>query len=67
VLDDGRKVTKEMVSQLTDDELKKTPGIVGDAAYAAGKYVEGAAMFEKLIMDDVYEEFLTLPAYRAIA
>ena len=39
----------------------------GDAAYAAGKYVEGAAMFEKLIMDDVYEEFLTLPAYRAIA
>ncbi|MBP8120230.1 MAG: malate synthase A, partial [Burkholderiales bacterium] len=67
LLDDGRKVTKEMVSLLTADELKKTPGIVGDAAYAAGKYVEGAAMFEKLIMDDVYEEFLTLPAYRAIA
>jgi malate synthase len=67
VLADGRKVTREMVDALTVDELKKTPGIVGDAVYAAGKYVEGAALFEQLIMDDNYEEFLTLPAYRAIA
>ena len=67
VLADGRKVTRELVDALTADELKKTPGIVGDAAYAAGKYIEGAAMFEKLIMDDRYEEFLTLPAYQAIA
>ncbi|MBL8515425.1 MAG: hypothetical protein JNM76_00535 [Betaproteobacteria bacterium] len=66
VLDDGRKVTKEMVSTLIADELKKTPGIVGEAAYAAGKYVEAAAMLEKLILDDQYEEFLTLPAYKAI-
>ena len=67
VLDDGRKVTKEMVKVLIADELTKTPDIAGAAAYAAGKYVEGAAMFEALIMDDNYEEFLTLPAYRAIA
>ena len=67
VLADGRKVTKEMVFELTADELKKTPGIVGDAAYAAGKYAQGAALFETLILDDNYEEFLTLPAYRAIA
>ena len=67
VLDDGRKVTKEMVKPLIKDELRKTPGIVGDAVYAAGKYVEGAAMFEGLVMDDNYEEFLTLPAYRAMA
>ena len=67
VLDDGRKVTKEMVKPLIKDELAKTPGIVGDAVYAAGKYAEGAAMFERLVMDDNYEEFLTLPAYRAIA
>ena len=67
VLDDGRKVTREMVAPLIADELTKTPGIVGDAVYASGKYVEGAAMFENLVMDDNYEEFLTLPAYRAIA
>jgi malate synthase len=67
VLADGRKVAKELVSLLIADELKKTPAIVGDAAYAAGKYAEGAAMFGKLVMDDNYEEFLTLPAYRAMA
>ncbi len=67
VLFDGRKVTKEMVAPLIADELVKTPGIVGDAAFASGKYAEGAAMFEALVMDDSYEEFLTLPAYRAIA
>lgn len=65
-LNDGRKVTKELVTQLIADELTKTPGIVGTEAYAKGKYVQGAAMFEQLIMDDNYEEFLTLPAYRAI-
>ena len=47
-----------------DEELR---GIHREAAYAAGKYADGAAMLEKLIMDDNYEEFLTLPAYRAIA
>ena len=67
VLADARKVTKEMVTSLIRDELAKTPHIVGDAIYAAGKYVEGAAMFKNLVLDDKYEEFLTLPAYRAIA
>jgi malate synthase len=67
VLADGRKVTKALVSELTADELRKTPDIVGGAAYAAGKYAEGAALFEALVINDTYEEFLTLPAYRAIA
>ena len=66
VLDDGRKVTKAMVTPLITDELQKTPAIVGEEAYAAGRYVEGAAMFASLVMDDTFEEFLTLPAYRAI-
>ena len=67
VLADGSKVNKEMVKALIVDELARTPGIVGDEVYSSGKYAEGAAMFEKLVMGDNYEEFLTLPAYRAIA
>ncbi len=66
VLADGRKVTREMVSSLTADELTKTPEIVGADAFASGKYAEGAKLFEQLVLDDNYEEFLTLPAYRAI-
>ena len=67
VLDDGRKVTKQLFRELLADELKKTPAIVGAAAYAAGKYVEGAKMFEQITASDDYVDFLTLPAYAAIA
>ena len=56
-----------MVKAFIVVELARIPGIVGDEVYASGKYAEGAAMFETLVMDDTYEEFLTLPAYRAIA
>ena len=66
-LDDGRKVTREMIRVLTVDELTKTPTIVGIDAFKNGKFVEGAELFERLVMDDNYEEFLTMPAYRAIA
>ncbi|APV49286.1 malate synthase A [Betaproteobacteria bacterium GR16-43] len=65
-LDDGRKVTKALFHEILVDELKKTPAIVGAEAYAAGKYEEGAKLFEEITTSDDYVEFLTLPAYRAI-
>ena len=67
VLDDGRKVTRELFREVLADELKKTPAIVGADAYAAGKYEEGAKLFGRMIEDDDYVEFLTLPAYERIA
>jgi malate synthase len=66
VLDDGRKVTRELFHEILVDELKKTPAIVGADAYAAGRYAEGAKMFEEITTSDDYVEFLTLPAYAAI-
>ena len=67
VLADGRKVTKELFAEILADELKKTPSIVGAEAFAAGKYVEGAKLFGELTTSDEYVEFLTLPAYAALA
>ena len=67
VLDDGRKVTRELFGELLADELAKTPSIVGAEAYAAGRYEEGAALFEELSVSANYVEFLTLPAYQKIA
>jgi malate synthase len=66
VLDDGRKVTKELFHAMLADELKKTPAIVGADAYAAGRYADGARLFEEISASDEYVEFLTLPAYSAI-
>jgi malate synthase len=63
VLDDGRKVTKEMFRDLVPQELAKVREMLGDRGYAAGKYPEGAKMFEELTLSEDFVEFLTLPAY----
>ena len=63
----GPVVTRELFHELLQDELKKTPSIVGAEAFAAGKYAEGARLFEEISTSDDYVEFLTLPAYKALA
>jgi malate synthase len=66
VLDDGRKVTKEMFRALVPQELAKVKEMLGEKGYAAGKYPEGAKMFEELTLSEDFVEFLTLPAYEHV-
>jgi len=65
-LADGRKVTVELFDKLLAEELPKVRTYLGDAAYAAGRYEDGARLFERITADDNYVEFLTLPAYALI-
>jgi malate synthase len=65
VLNDGRKVTAELFKQLLAEELPKVRSYLGDAAYHAGKYEQGAKLFETITLGE-YVEFLTLPAYDLI-
>jgi malate synthase len=65
ILNDGRKVTKELFSSLIPEELDKIKEMLG-TGYQNGKYAEGAKMFEKLTLDEEFVEFLTLPAYEEI-
>ncbi len=68
ILDDGRKVTRDMFQALVPEELAKVHQILGDKGFAAGKYEEGAKLFEELTLAEDFAEFLTLPAYdRVIA
>jgi malate synthase len=62
-LDDGRKVTKELFKELVPQELERVRQILGERQYAAGRYPEGAQMFEELTLRDDFVDFLTLPAY----
>jgi malate synthase len=66
VLEDGRKVTKELFSALLREELPKVRQTLGEAAWRAGRYEEAADLFERITNDDRYVEFLTLPAYAMI-
>ena len=64
-LDDGRKVTKDMVAAMIPEELGKIRELLGPA-YAAGKYDDAAGIFAELVGNDTFVEFLTLPAYERI-
>jgi malate synthase len=66
VLQDGRKVTKDLFRELLREELPKVQAALGAAAWQAGRYQEAASLFERITTDDDYVEFLTLPAYELI-
>jgi len=63
VLDDGRKITRELFSSLVPQELGKVKEMLGDKGWNAGRYEEGAKMFEQLTLAEDFADFLTLPAY----
>lgn len=65
-LDDGRAITLELYEDLRDDEIEEIRQTVGSAAYQSGHYVEAICIFNKLVVQDVWEEFLTLSAYNHI-
>ncbi|WP_067727194.1 malate synthase A [Oceanobacillus damuensis] len=62
-LSDGREITLELVMAVMEEELDKLKKQVGTEAYERGNYVEAASLFEKLIKQDNFTEFLTIPAY----
>jgi malate synthase len=64
-LDDGRKVTKELVAQMLPEEMAKIRALLGPA-YALGKYDAAATIFAELVNNDTFVDFLTLPAYALI-
>ncbi|HEX4883440.1 MAG TPA: malate synthase A [Casimicrobiaceae bacterium] len=65
VLDDGRKVTREMVAAMIPEEMAKIRELLGPA-YGEGRYEEAARIFADLVDNDTFVEFLTLPAYERI-
>jgi malate synthase len=64
-LDDGRKVTKELVAALLPEEMAKIRELLGPA-YGEGRYEEAARIFADLVDNDSFVEFLTLPAYELV-
>lgn len=65
-MEDGRKVTYEMVEGFIPEELKKIEEYVGSDAYANGKFELATELFKKLVATEEFEEFLTLNAYNYI-
>ena len=66
VLDDGRRVSVDMVRAMVPQELEKIRAEHGDAVFSATPYAEAAVMFEQMSTSEEFAEFLTLPAYERI-
>jgi len=67
VLEDGRKVTIEMVKQLIGEEQANIRSKVGEQHHESGHYALAAELLEKISTEDSFEEFLTLVAYEHLA
>ncbi len=65
VLDDGRKVTKELFRELLADEVSKLKAEYGNRW--TKQYEDASRMFDELTTSDDFVEFLTLPGYDYLA
>jgi malate synthase len=63
VLADGRKVTVELVQLLLPEEIEKIRALYGEANFAASKIPQAAQVFERVVTERQFEDFLTLVAY----
>ncbi|MBC3932921.1 malate synthase A [Undibacterium curvum] len=61
-LEDGRKVTADMVRAMIPEELSKVKAVAGDGA----TYDRAAQIFEEMSTSGDFAEFLTLPLYEEI-
>jgi len=66
VLDDGRKVTAEMYESLKVDELEKIKKELGEDTYQNGRFSEAVKLFDELILQNDFMDFLTLPGYKTL-
>lgn len=66
ILDDGRKVTVEMYHSLKKEELERIRQELGEEAYSNGRFAEAVDLFDRLILQDEFAEFLTLPGYEVL-
>jgi malate synthase len=64
VLDDGRKVTAEMVRAMIPEELAKVKQSAQNGDNPS--YVRAAEIFEQMSTSEQFAEFLTLPLYEEI-
>ena len=66
VLEDGRKVTAELVREELGDELDRAREELGDEAFSASRFELAASLFEGIVTAGEFTDFLTLPAYAHI-
>jgi malate synthase len=65
-LEDGRIINQELYQTILNEEILKIKDYVGSQAFEEGRFEEAIALFDRLVLQKEFEEFLTLPAYNFI-
>jgi malate synthase len=63
VLQDGHRVTPELVRQVMREELERIRRERGEKRFCEGHFEKATRIFEELAMSETLEEFLTLKAH----
>jgi malate synthase len=63
-LEDGRTITPELYKQILPEELIKIKQYIGEERFEQGKFTLATELFDKLVLDKDFAEFLTLKAYQ---
>ncbi|WP_051045225.1 malate synthase A [Halalkalibacterium ligniniphilum] len=63
---EGETITKELVTKYQQEELNKLKEELGQERFEEGRFSEAVSLFEQLISNDEFEEFLTLPGYQLL-
>ena len=66
VLDDGRKVSIEMYQQMKAEEVELIKQAFGEDVYGERKFAEAIQLFDRLILEGEFMDFLTIPGYELL-
>jgi len=66
VLTNGKKVDKDLILLIMTEELEKMKITLDKNRFDSGKFEEATTLFEKIILKDTLDEFLTLSAYETL-
>jgi malate synthase len=65
-VEDGTKVTEELVAHVLDEEVSRIRDALGPLGYDTTRYPEAAELFLAISTAEHFVEFLTLPAYEQL-
>ncbi|WP_416828686.1 malate synthase A [Ectobacillus polymachus] len=65
-LEDGTKITFELVDTFQGEEMEAIRVEVGNEAFENGRFEEASKLFTSLIENNEFTEFLTLPGYEML-
>ena len=65
-LEDGSKISDELYSSLLAEQIEKIRDMVGEEKFNDGAYRRAAEIFDSLVREKIFTEFLTLKSYKYI-